>query len=90
MIRSMRLSVLSVLALLPAPSQVTTATLFGIVEDPSGAVVAGAQAKLLHRQTGASFQQVSSATGEFTFDFLPIGGYQIVIQMQGLDRKSVV
>ena len=87
--RSVRVATLWFLALKIGGAQVTTATLFGIVEDPSGAVVAGVEVRLHHSQTGAAFRQTASATGEFTFDFLPVGAYRIVIQMQGFKSLEI-
>src|SRR2546426_735075 len=71
-----------------APAQVTTATFYGIVVDPSGAAVAGAEATLLNEGTQASLHQQTSGTGEFAFNFVPVGVYTLRIQAGGF--KSAV
>lgn len=68
---------------LPAPAQVTTATLYGSVADPSGASIPQASVTLLHEQTGVSRKASSDDRGEFTVNFLPIGRYTIEIQAPG-------
>ncbi|MEO7650694.1 MAG: TonB-dependent receptor, partial [Bryobacteraceae bacterium] len=67
-------------------AQVTTATFFGTVNDPSGAVVSGAEVSLTHEGTSAVLKQATNATGEFAFDFLQVGAYRLIIQMQGFKR----
>lgn len=66
--------------------QVTTATFYGTVSDPSGAVVANAETSLTHEGTGAVLRQATNAAGEFAFDFLQVGSYTLTIQMQGFKR----
>ncbi|MGH9338123.1 MAG: carboxypeptidase regulatory-like domain-containing protein [Acidobacteriota bacterium] len=64
-------------------AQVTTATLSGIVQDPSGAVLPGADVTLTNEGTGAVSKKVSNETGEFVFTFVPIGIYTLQIEMPG-------
>ena len=67
----------------PSPAQVTTATFYGIVVDPSGSVVVGAEASLVNEGTKASLRQQTSNTGEFAFNFVPVGVYTLRIQANG-------
>ena len=67
----------------PSPAQVTTATFYGIVVDPSGSVVVGAEASLVNEGTKASLRQQTSDTGEFAFNFVPVGVYTLRIQANG-------
>jgi outer membrane receptor protein involved in Fe transport len=66
-----------------AGAQVTTATFYGIVVDPSGAVVSGAEANLTNEGTKATLRQATSDTGEFVFNFVPVGVYTLRIQANG-------
>jgi hypothetical protein len=66
-----------------AHAQVTTATFYGIVTDPSGAVLRGATVTLTHEGTGAISTKTTSATGEFAFSFLPLGFYTLKIELSG-------
>lgn len=77
-----RLSVALMLCL-PATAQVTTASFYGTVQDPSGALVSGAQVSLTQSETGSSRSQTTSSTGEFAFQFLPVGTYTLQISAAG-------
>ena len=54
-------------------AQVTTATFYGIVTDPSSSAIASARATMTHAATGAVSTKVTDVNGEFTFTFLPVG-----------------
>lgn len=64
-------------------AQVTTATLYGIVQDQSGSVIAGAQITLTHDATSAVRQTTTDETGEFVFTALPVGAYTLKIEKPG-------
>ncbi|MCU1325246.1 MAG: TonB-dependent receptor plug [Bryobacterales bacterium] len=81
--RSTCLTACVLFAALPAFSQVTTATFYGIVTDSTGAVVPGASVTFLNDGTASSQKQVSSDAGEFVFDLLRVGTYTIRIEAQG-------
>ena len=67
----------------PAWAQRTTATFQGIVVDPSGAVLPGADVSLTNEGTGIVERQVTSATGEFQFNYVPGGTYTVFISIPG-------
>ena len=68
------LSILAGLALATASSaQVTTATIYGRVQDPTGAVIPGAEAVALNDLTGIAKSATSDVRGEFTIPFLTVG-----------------
>src|SRR5262245_23878650 len=76
--------VLLVAALSPsALAQRTTATFAGIVHDPSGAVLPGADIEMINEGTNATMQQVTNETGEFIFNFVPVGNYTLKISLPG-------
>lgn len=70
---------------LPVPSiaQRTTATFAGIVQDTSGAVLPGADVQLVNEGTNAIVTKVTSETGEFLFDYVPVGTYTLKIELPG-------
>jgi outer membrane receptor protein involved in Fe transport len=72
-----------VFLLTPAVAQVTTATFYGTVTDPSGGVLAGANVSLINQGTGTSISKTTGATGEFVFDFLQVGTYRLRIEGSG-------
>src|SRR5438309_168999 len=67
----------------PALSQRTTATLSGIVQDPTGAVLPGVDASLINEGTSAALQSVTNERGEFLFDFVPSGTYTLKLALPG-------
>jgi outer membrane receptor protein involved in Fe transport len=79
------LFLLVVMACIPAISwsQVTTATLYGTVQDPSGALIPGAEVTLTNQGTGAVLSSSSAADGEFVFSALPVGTYTLRIVGRG-------
>lgn len=71
------------IALSSASAQVTTATLYGVVMDSTGAVVPNAAATLTNEQTSATFRKVTDTVGEFQLDFVPAGTYTLRIEAPG-------
>src|SRR6185503_18219756 len=67
----------------PGLAQRTTATFAGIVTDPSSAVLPGASVQLVNEGTNAVTEKVTGETGEFLFDYVPVGSYTLKISMPG-------
>ena len=63
--------------------QVTTATLYGTVQDSSGAVIPGGEATLTNDDTGLVYLAPISATGDFVFNVLPVGTYTLKVESDG-------
>lgn len=64
-------------------AQRNTATFGGIVLDTSGGVLPGADVTLVNEGTGIVDRQVTSATGEFVFNYVPGGSYRLTIAITG-------
>ena len=77
---------LLILGLSAVHAQVTTATFFGSVTDPTGAAISAATATLTHQETGAVLTRTAGADGQFSFDFLRVGHYTLSIQANGFKR----
>lgn len=77
-----------VLAAAIGHAQVTTATFYGMLTDPTGAAIPAATVTLLHQGTGASTSKSSDSAGEFQFDFLRVGVYTLRIEAQGFKRSE--
>jgi hypothetical protein len=60
-----------------------TGTIEGIVADKSGAVVPNADVKLSSRETGLARDVKTNAAGQYRFDLLPAGTYQISVTVPG-------
>ena len=80
-------ALIALVSLLPAHAQVTTATVYGRVIDPSGAAIAQAKIALLNEGTNARVNTVSDAAGEFTAAFLAVGKYTISIEATGFKQQ---
>ena len=63
-----------------------SALLSGIVFDPSGAVISGAEVTCRNTQTGLNYKTVTSADGLFRFSDLPIGSYEVTVTQPGFDK----
>jgi Carboxypeptidase regulatory-like domain len=68
--------------------QVSTATFYGIVTDSTRAVVPGAAVTLTNTETAVAYHKVSDSAGEFVFDFLPTGAYDLRIEAQGFKTQE--
>jgi outer membrane receptor protein involved in Fe transport len=66
-----------------AMGQVLEATLYGIVQDTSGAILPGVTVTVTHQGTTLTRETVSDGRGEFTLPALPPGAYTIRIELSG-------
>jgi Carboxypeptidase regulatory-like domain/TonB-dependent Receptor Plug Domain/TonB dependent receptor len=74
-------------------AQTATATISGIVSDPSGAAVPDAAVQARNTETGASQTAMSDAQGRYRIADLPIGTYDVQSEKTGFQtviRKGVV
>jgi carboxypeptidase family protein len=64
-----------------------TGAISGTVEDPSGAVVAGADVRIINQDTGVLTRAIKTdASGSFTATLLPVGTYTITVKSQGFQE----
>ena len=68
-------------------SQVSTGTISGIVQDSSGAVIAGATVTIRNVDTGATRTLTSDAGGRYTAPVLPVGNYEVQGQQSGFQTE---
>jgi len=67
----------------PLRGQGTSATLTGVVSDPSGAVVANAKVALKDALSGSLRDTVTNGDGYFTFASVPVGTYNLSVEATG-------
>src|ERR1700732_3256797 len=68
-------------------AQVTTGTISGIVQDPSGAAIAGAEVTIRNVDTGTTRTLTSDAGGRYTAPDLPLGNYEVQAQHAGFQTE---
>ena len=76
------------LALAPAAAQMNTGGLGGVVRDESGGVLPGAAVTASHADSGLTLARVSDAEGRFFLSSLPIGEWDVAVELPGF-RRSV-
>lgn len=79
--RIVRLATFVILVAASAFAQ--NATITGTIADPSGAVIASAPIEVRNVANGQVYVGASTATGNYTISQLPIGRYDMVIQVPG-------
>src|SRR3989442_7543765 len=67
----------------PLSAQFTTASLNGVVVDPSGAAVPGAKASVRNTGTGFESTATSGEAGLYVFPRLPVGSYTLRVEKEG-------
>ena len=67
----------------PARAQLDTGSISGIVTDPSGAVVPGAQVMATESSTGTKYTTVSSSTGYYVIPSVRTGNYTVEVSANG-------
>ncbi|HUB30038.1 MAG TPA: TonB-dependent receptor [Terracidiphilus sp.] len=74
---------------LPAPAQTFRGGINGTVTDSSGAAVPGAKVTAIEVATSTVLETVSSGAGEFSFNDLPAGAYNIKAEASGFQTEQV-
>src|SRR5580698_11618118 len=68
---------------------ITTGTVLGVVTDPSGAVIPGAQIQITNQANGLKLVGTSAADGSFKFFLIPIGAYHALITANGFANEQI-
>ena len=74
------------LAVVRAAAQEITGSIRGIVQDPSGAIVQGAEVTARRIETGLTRAVVTDRQGEYVLVELPIGYYQLEVRAKGFQK----
>jgi len=75
--------------LLLAQSSVGTGSIVGVISDPSGAAVGGAQVKITDKATGAVILVTTSSAGLYTSGPIQAGEYVVRIGAKGFNVKEI-
>lgn len=87
--RLLEVLVLLVLAGMAVQAQTFRGAINGTVTDPSGAVLAGANVKATETATGIAHTAVTTNDGQFSFQDLPLGAYQVQVTAAGFSAVSI-
>src|SRR5713226_8641558 len=77
-----------VMSLARLAGQTTTGSIVGTVNDPSGAVISGANITVTNMDTGIAVKAASDSTGNYVVTPLAIGRYSVTVEAAGF-KKSV-
>src|SRR5438105_1547245 len=69
-----------------AHAQGPSGSIAGVIRDSAGAAMTAAQVKILSTSTGPVRTMVTSATGDYSFPFLPPGEYEVSVEASGFQR----
>ena len=73
---------------IPLAAQVTSGNLTGVVYDPSGASIPGADVTVTNSATGAESSAKTTSAGEYRFENLTVGVYEINVARQPVLAKA--
>jgi hypothetical protein len=82
-------AVLSAVTSLTTMAQIDRAVLEGTVTDPSGAVVVGANVKILAANTGINSEQKTNSKGYYRFPGLAVGRYSATVTATGFKTHVI-
>ena len=88
-VRALLIVLVMVFAALSTAVAQSSATLDGILHDPSGARVVKAQVQLKNTATGKSLATVTNNSGVFSFSGLNTGDYELDIDVKGFQRAEL-
>src|SRR6266702_3997547 len=61
----------------------------GTVQDSTGAVVANAKITLIGTETGSKHETLSTSSGDYSFQDLPLGTYNVVVDAPGFSTTKI-
>src|SRR2546422_8509344 len=68
-------------------AQSSTASILGVVRDATGALVPGVSITVKHVDTGLTRTAISSESGAYNVQLLPVGAYEISTTMPGFNQE---
>lgn len=80
----------AIAALLIAPvtivAQTDRGSITGSISDSTGAVVPAAKVVATRAETGGVYETVTTTTGNYTLDSLPVGTYDLTVEAKGFEK----
>jgi hypothetical protein len=84
--KALAVCALNLVFCLVAFSQGTTTRITGTITDPQGSPVSGATVTIVREGTGAPLTTQTSDTGQYTFDLIQAGTYEITVEKAGFNK----
>ena len=84
--RNVLVAILAILVVSAAYAQTDRGTITGTVADPTGAVVPEANVQVTNTETGAQYQTLTTATGNYTLASLVAGNYNLTVAVNGFKK----
>lgn len=69
-----------------APAQTGSGVIQGVVQDATGAVIAGAQVTAVHVATGREYRTATNQVGFYTFPPSQPGEYCVIAENSGMEK----
>ena len=73
----------------PLFAQLTSGNIVGAVYDPSGAIIPGATLVATNTATGATSTTTSTSAGDYRFENLPVGTYDLTVTAPGFAKAEL-
>ena len=83
------LTIVATVLATPLYSQVITGGILGTVTDNSGKVIPSAEVVITNDATGIALHRMTTQTGDFAAEQLPIGTYHLTISAKGFSTASI-
>src|SRR5947208_15920511 len=85
----MRLAILLAITSARLVAQLNTASLTGLIKDPTESVIAAAKVTATQVETNIQRTTETDSAGIYLFPVLPIGSYTITVEARGFQRTTV-
>src|SRR5215475_4254311 len=80
------IGLLCVMCAIPVFAQTDRGTITGAIADATQAVIPGATVTATNTETTSKYETVSTETGNYTLSQLPVGSYQLAVELPGFKK----
>ena len=87
-LKTLAITLLLCILIVPLAAQSTSGTIVGTVTDPTGAVVAGANVTVTNQGTGIALKTTTDSTGNYVLTPVAVGTYSVTVESAGF-KKSI-